>query len=286
MEVLEITLLILAYTIIVITLFLEIICYKRNIEILETIFFTASLLLLIGCITMSYFFSFQEDLDHIDIFTLIAMVLVGLTVTLNALEERIHSLKASFKRWLIIFSAALILLVVIAFFTQWLRVVEYVVVMFLGLSVVFSMILIRTTKPKMKIAHREKIERITALASLILIPLSLVAIYMANLEGSNLRIGFTIPLVFILLAGSKLWDDVQRLSLFKPENMANEQNLKNYSFTNRETEVVLLLVKGATYKEIAEQLFISIPTVKTHVSNIYKKCKVHNKAALISLLIN
>ncbi len=56
MAVVEIFLLVLAYTIIVIALFLEIICYKKNIETQETIAFTTSLLLLIMALTAKYFF--------------------------------------------------------------------------------------------------------------------------------------------------------------------------------------------------------------------------------------
>ena len=56
-----------------------------------------------------------------------------------------------------------------------------------------------------------------------------------------------------------------------------------YDISSREKEIMLLLFKGSQYKEIADKLFISDNTVKTHIRNIYKKCNVHNKVELINL---
>ena len=39
----------------------------------------------------------------------------------------------------------------------------------------------------------------------------------------------------------------------------------------REREVLLLLLNRLTYEEIAERLFISTNTVKTHVGNVYRR---------------
>ena len=45
----------------------------------------------------------------------------------------------------------------------------------------------------------------------------------------------------------------------------------------REKEVLQWLSKGFSYKEIAQELFISIETVRTHIRNIYDKLHVANK---------
>jgi len=37
------------------------------------------------------------------------------------------------------------------------------------------------------------------------------------------------------------------------------------------------LAKGLNYQLIADNLFISPPTVRKHIENIYKKLQVHNK---------
>jgi NarL family two-component system response regulator LiaR len=50
--------------------------------------------------------------------------------------------------------------------------------------------------------------------------------------------------------------------------------------TEREKEVLLLIADGRSNKEIAEELHISIKTVKTHVSNLLMKCEVEDRTQL------
>jgi DNA-binding NarL/FixJ family response regulator len=50
--------------------------------------------------------------------------------------------------------------------------------------------------------------------------------------------------------------------------------------TNREREVLRLLARGYAYKEIARELFISIKTVETHVSNVLRKLQMSNRYEL------
>ncbi|MBB1025550.1 response regulator transcription factor, partial [Dietzia sp. DQ12-76] len=52
------------------------------------------------------------------------------------------------------------------------------------------------------------------------------------------------------------------------------------SLTPREKEVLRLLARGYTYKEIAETLFISVKTVETHASNVLRKTQQSNRHAL------
>lgn len=47
--------------------------------------------------------------------------------------------------------------------------------------------------------------------------------------------------------------------------------------TAREKEVLLLIAKGKTNQEIADELFISLKTVKVHVSNILSKLEVEDR---------
>lgn len=58
-----------------------------------------------------------------------------------------------------------------------------------------------------------------------------------------------------------------------------EQNL-----TAREREVLILMIFGKTNNQIAEELVISIYTVKRHVNNIFKKTEVSSRAELETLL--
>jgi DNA-binding NarL/FixJ family response regulator len=50
--------------------------------------------------------------------------------------------------------------------------------------------------------------------------------------------------------------------------------------TPRELEVLRLLARGYTYKEIAAELFISIKTVETHASNVLRKLQLSNRHQL------
>ena len=50
--------------------------------------------------------------------------------------------------------------------------------------------------------------------------------------------------------------------------------------SNREREVMRLIARGYTYKEVASELFISIKTVETHVSKVLRKLQLSNRYEL------
>ncbi|MEW6663257.1 MAG: LuxR C-terminal-related transcriptional regulator [Bacillota bacterium] len=56
--------------------------------------------------------------------------------------------------------------------------------------------------------------------------------------------------------------------------------------TERESEIVSLLLTGKTYRIIAEELHLSENTVKTHVKNIYSKAGVQNRTELMNILLD
>lgn len=60
--------------------------------------------------------------------------------------------------------------------------------------------------------------------------------------------------------------------------------LAKSGLSEREIEIVNLVIKGTTNNDIAESLFISVNTVKTHIKNIYMKLSVSNRIQLIYLL--
>ncbi len=57
-----------------------------------------------------------------------------------------------------------------------------------------------------------------------------------------------------------------------------------YNITERELEIVRLVVDGLNNKDIGEKLFISPNTVKNHIYNIYRKIGIKNRFELMSLL--
>lgn len=60
----------------------------------------------------------------------------------------------------------------------------------------------------------------------------------------------------------------------------------SYDFTDRELEVLRLLVEGHTYKEIAEELKLSPETVKSHIQNMLNKTGFTSKTKLAVAVSN
>jgi ligand-binding sensor domain-containing protein/DNA-binding CsgD family transcriptional regulator len=92
--------------------------------------------------------------------------------------------------------------------------------------------------------------------------------------------GLILAMVFLLLY---TWHRfrVNRLSLqLKTEKEMNRLYTK-HRISEREQEILALLLKGMSNKEIEDALFISLPTVKSHIYSIYKKIKVKNRLELI-----
>ncbi len=55
--------------------------------------------------------------------------------------------------------------------------------------------------------------------------------------------------------------------------------------TERETEVLRLVAKGLSYKQIAERLVLSHRTVQNHVQNTLNKLQMHNRVELVRYAI-
>jgi len=81
--------------------------------------------------------------------------------------------------------------------------------------------------------------------------------------------------------GSPMSSNIARklVTLFRSEQK-EPTNLDVLS--NRENEILQLLAKGLLYKEIAEQLSISVSTVRQHIHHIYEKLHVQNRTEAIN----
>lgn len=64
-----------------------------------------------------------------------------------------------------------------------------------------------------------------------------------------------------------------------------DRYLKEHGTTEREKEIIALVLEGCTNTEIGEILAISPYTVRNHISNVYKKLYVKNRYELIGLLV-
>ena len=74
-------------------------------------------------------------------------------------------------------------------------------------------------------------------------------------------------------AGNNVMVPEVETKLLERDTKANQHYLHD-DLTSREMEVLLLITKGYANQEIADELFITLKTVKTHVSNILSKLEV------------
>lgn len=76
---------------------------------------------------------------------------------------------------------------------------------------------------------------------------------------------------------------VKVLQMFRLQSRV--ENNEFIDLSEREKEILGLLVKGKSYKAIASTCFISIDTVSTHVRHIYEKLHVHSKSEAVAKAI-
>ena len=84
---------------------------------------------------------------------------------------------------------------------------------------------------------------------------------------------------------SRFFEYFQKSFREETQTAADEENLLNY-LTQREEEVLDLLTQGVTYKGVAQKLFISETTVKTHVNNIFQKLQVNDRTQAVLYALN
>jgi two-component system response regulator DegU len=73
-----------------------------------------------------------------------------------------------------------------------------------------------------------------------------------------------------------------------PSKMDEEMELKikeRSSLTGREGEILALLLKGNSNKEIADLTYVSTETVKSHLQNIYRKLGVKSRLEAVTLFL-
>jgi DNA-binding NarL/FixJ family response regulator len=62
--------------------------------------------------------------------------------------------------------------------------------------------------------------------------------------------------------------------------------LRHRGLTVRESEALAMLVSGLSNREIAQTMFVSIDTVKTHLANVYRKLDVRNRAEAVAVALH
>jgi len=88
----------------------------------------------------------------------------------------------------------------------------------------------------------------------------------------------------LLMAAYNLFPLLWVRAFHSDRRTAGSGELDRYGITPREREIIGLIRSGKTNQEIADELFISLATVKDHNYNIFRKTGVRNRVELINLL--
>lgn len=109
----------------------------------------------------------------------------------------------------------------------------------------------------------------------------------------DLSMEFYVTLVALLFTGIGVWVGIKLRnsnaskttevvgSQAKSSPVAKDQLLASVGISQREFEVLELIAEGCTNQEIADRLFISLNTVKTHSSNLFAKLDVKRRTQAV-----
>ena len=75
--------------------------------------------------------------------------------------------------------------------------------------------------------------------------------------------------------------EVYRNGTSKEEFVLNEDEKQKRGLSNREMEVLKLMAEGYSNQEIAEKLFVSLHTIKTHSSKVFEKLDVKRRTQAV-----
>lgn len=82
----------------------------------------------------------------------------------------------------------------------------------------------------------------------------------------------------VVAGGSYMSPSVARKAMrYLQQTYVPAEPAANNPLTSREQEILQYVIEGRTYQSIADMLFVSLATVKSHVYNIYEKLQVNNK---------
>lgn len=84
----------------------------------------------------------------------------------------------------------------------------------------------------------------------------------------------------VLRGGAPMDGEIARKMLKMFQHIAGPKG--EYDLTEREQEVLELLVDGLTKKQIAEELVVSFHTIDTHIRSIYAKLHVHSRSDAVA----
>lgn len=124
---------------------------------------------------------------------------------------------------------------------------------------------------------------IISLAMLPVIILPMLFSQFRELSIPIVSLAYTIAiLVFLFIAISR--SEKKGEATPESKEISFAKAMDKYHITEREADVVRLIKKGLTNKEIASELDISVNTVNNHIANIFAKTEVRSRIDLLNLL--
>jgi DNA-binding CsgD family transcriptional regulator len=94
-------------------------------------------------------------------------------------------------------------------------------------------------------------------------------------------------LIALLFTGLGIWAGLKLTKkkpvaiVTQPPPVFDENKVKEWGISKREYEVLALMAEGLTNQEIADKLFVSLNTVKTHTTRLFEKLEVSSRTKAI-----
>jgi DNA-binding NarL/FixJ family response regulator len=87
----------------------------------------------------------------------------------------------------------------------------------------------------------------------------------------------------ILNGGAPMSPAIARRVVNSFRQTTEKKQVSTVSLTPRENEILDLLAQGFRNKDIADKLFVSVNTIRTHIYNIYEKLHVQNRIEALNI---
>jgi ATP/maltotriose-dependent transcriptional regulator MalT len=92
-------------------------------------------------------------------------------------------------------------------------------------------------------------------------------------------------MIAVLFSALGVWAGLKltrkKTFIISPDFVLDESKLEKLGISKREHEVLQLMANGLSNQEIADKLFVSLNTIKTHSSNLFLKLEVNRRTQAV-----
>lgn len=101
----------------------------------------------------------------------------------------------------------------------------------------------------------------------------------------DLSLEIYISIIATFFTGVGVWAGLKltrkKVVLTNPNFQLNDKDLEGLGISKREYEVLQHIAEGLSNREIAEKLFVSLNTIKSHSSNLFMKLNARNRTQAV-----